>query len=432
MKKVVLPLVMLLLASAGMQAQETESSGTGANDFNKFSIEVGGGVNKAANPFDVGYHMATLNFFDANLGFRYMFNTKFGIKAEGYYDKLKNDDIGPDFESKVIGVSVQGVANLGRMMNFESFTNRFNILGHLGIGLSWLSDDNTMKGDKQDQMGNLLVGLTGQFRISNRIVLTGDFTAINNFSQQRTWNGGFVDKDSQGQYRDGFDSTLYHATLGLTFYLGKHEKHADWYVDEKPDAVEEAEARIDELETMMNDTDKDGVPDYLDAEPNTITGVAVDSKGRSIDKNGNQIPDELENYVQSENEKAKQEIIREVTNGTNADLADLINGGYVNVYFDFNKDTPNAQSVSGINFLIKYLKANPGTAADVVGYADEVGDNAYNKDLSARRAANVKKILVDAGIEASRLNIIGNGEDANTGNSKQVRQTVRRVTFKLK
>src|SRR5690606_12591104 len=114
------------------------------------------------------------------------------------------------------------------------------------------------------------------------------------------------------------------------------------------------EQRIAEMETMMNDTDKDGVPDYLDAEPNSITGVAVDTKGRAIDHNGNGVPDELESYIDQRASQIKQE----VKEGTAADLEGLINSGYVNVYFDFNSDKPNAQSVSGINFLTKYMKDN--------------------------------------------------------------------------
>jgi OOP family OmpA-OmpF porin len=54
--------------------------------------------------------------------------------------------------------------------------------------------------------------------------------------------------------------------------------------------------RIADIETSMLDTDKDGADDYLDQEPNTIGGVMVDSKGKSIDLNNN-VPDELESYL---------------------------------------------------------------------------------------------------------------------------------------
>ena len=420
MKKVVLPLLMICLTSASLQAQDVQESGN-SNDYNKWSIDVNGGFSKPANPMSPGYHSSAFNFFHADLGFRYMFNTKFGLKLDAGYDVMSEDD-GPEFESKLLRTSLQGYANLGRIMEFESWTNRFNLLGHMGVGVGQLKNDDRFNGE--DWIGNFLIGLTGQVRLSDRVSLNADFTMINSFSQQKTWDGGNTQTTKQG-----FDSTLYNATVGLSIYLGKNEKHADWFVDDKSDELDALEQRIGEIETMMNDSDKDGVPDYLDAEPNSVTGVAVDTKGRAIDKNNNGVPDELESYL----DQRTNEIKKEVSESNSNDLAGLINNGYVNVYFDFNSDKPNAQSVSGMNFLIKYLKQNPSVSADVVGYADEIGNSDYNKQLSQRRAENVKKILVDAGIDAGRLNIVGNGEDTSVNkDSKYARQVVRRVTFILK
>jgi len=423
MKKVVLPLLMLCLAPAALRAQEDTKV---SNDYNKWSIDANFGTNKAANPLTEGYHMQVTNLFHADLGFRYMFNTKFGLKLHGGYDVLNDDGDGSlEFQSKIISIGLQGYANLGRIMEFETWTKRLNLLGHMGVGVSQFTNEkregNTAF-EGEDHLGNFIIGMTGQFRISDRVSLNADFTMINNFSQHKTWDGGEYDQTYQG-----FDSTLYNATIGLSVYLGKNQKHADWFVEEKSNELMDLEDRLAELETMMNDTDKDGVPDYLDSEPNTITGVAVDSKGRTIDKNQNGVPDELESYIENNNKQMEQKITQ-----VGAGVEQLINDGYVNVYFDFNKDTPNAQSVNGINFLITYLKENPGKSADVIGYADEVGNTAYNKDLSERRAKNVKQILVDAGIDAGRLNIVGNGAQSLGNDSKAVRQTVRRVTFILK
>lgn len=418
MKKVVLPLLLLCLTSASVSAQDTQQT-TSSNDYNKWSIDVNGGLNKPANPMSPGYNVDATNFFHANLGFRYMFNTKFGMKLHGGYDVFNNDDNSPEFETKLTTIGLQGYANLGRIMEFETWTQRLNLLGHAGVAVGQMKSD---RFEGEDHLGFFTIGMTGQFRISNRVSLNLDFSMYNSIYQHKTWDGGEYDTSMS----NGFDGTYYTGTLGLSIALGKHQKHADWFVDEKSDELEELERRVADIETMMNDTDKDGVPDYLDSEPNTITGVAVDSKGRSIDRNGNGVPDELESYIESRTSESNR-------GGDGIGLAEMINGGYVNVYFDFNKDQPNAQSVSGINFLIRYLKQNPDVSADVIGYADEIGNTAYNQDLSRRRAQNVKQILVDAGIEASRLNIVGNGEDNSVNkNSKQARQVVRRVTFQLK
>lgn len=404
-----------------MNAQET-----GASDYNKWSIDINGGVNKAGNPMSLGYHMNADNLFHADLGFRYMFNTKFGLKIHGGYDVLNDDgDSNNTFESEVVTIGLQGYANLGRIMEFESWTNRLNVLGHMGVGVSQLTSD---RFDGEDRLGDFLIGMGVQYKISRRLAVNADFTMINTFSQDRNWDGG--EYSSNG--RQGFDGTLYNATIGLSIYLGKHEQHADWYIEDKSDELLDIEDRLGEMETMLDDSDKDGIPDYLDAEPNTITGVAVDSKGRTIDRNNNGVPDELESYIEQRNNEVKQSVEQSVQT-VNGNLKDLINSGYVNVYFDFNRDMPNQESTNGLNFLITYLRNHPEVNADVIGYADEIGNTEYNKQLSNRRAENVKKILVDAGIDGSRLNIVANGEDTSVNkNSKHARQTVRKVTFILK
>jgi len=423
MKKIVLPLLLLCLTSASVSAQEdVQATTTSDTDYNKWSIDINGGLNKATNPMAPGYFIKATNLFHADLGFRYMFNTKFGMKFSGGYDKFESADTSLEFETSLISIGIEGYANIGRIMEFETFTNRLNFLGHTGVGVSQMTND---RFEGEDHIGNFIAGLTLQYKISERVALNLDGTMIHSFHHDKTWDGSDYDKTSS----QGFDASRYTATLGLSIYLGSHEKHADWYVNSESDKLDALEKRIGDMETMMNDSDKDGVPDYLDSEPNTITGVAVDSKGRTIDRNGNGVPDELESYIESKTSNAGTN----GTSGSDMDLAELINGGYVNVYFDFNKDQPNAQSVSGVNFLMKYLKANPSASADVIGYADEVGDTEYNRDLSRRRAENVKQILVDAGISASRLNIVGNGEDTSVSkDSKYARGIVRRVTFMLK
>lgn len=51
---------------------------------------------------------------------------------------------------------------------------------------------------------------------------------------------------------------------------------------------------------------------------------------------------------------------------------ELINQGYINVYFGFNSSRPEVASITSIDFVAKYLKANPSASVDVIGYADEI------------------------------------------------------------
>jgi OOP family OmpA-OmpF porin len=119
---------------------------------------------------------------------------------------------------------------------------------------------------------------------------------------------------------------------------------------------------------MLIDTDQDGVADYLDLEKNTVSGVMVDSKGRAIDLNNNNVPDELESYLTA-NYVNKSD---KTTLNDNELIRSLINGGYVATYFDFDKSTPSNVSTTGIDFVLTYLRNNPSASVDIIGHADEL------------------------------------------------------------
>jgi len=419
-----LPLLSILLLSAvTASAQEIEEKKD--VDFNRWSIDINGGVNKPTTPFAEGFNSSTLSPFHADLGARYMFSPKFGIKLDVGYDQFTEGDDSFAFDTKNYRADLQAVVNLGRALNFETWTNRLNLQLHGGFGYAMMEFDKDLGLVENDDMFNMIFGITGQVKLSNRVAFNADFTIINNSSQTYTFEGTQLNPDNRG-----FDGTYYNASVGLSIYLGKNEQHADWYTSTaKQDDLAELEKRIGDIETGLADSDKDGVPDMYDVEPNSIAGVAVNSQGRSVDANQNGVPDELENYLtQNYGEGAG----KNTATSANAYIKDLINGGYVNVYFDFNSDVPSKYSLEGANFLIKYMKANPSTKGDIIGYADEVGNTDYNKDLSQRRAEAVKAIVVASGIDASRLTVTAGGEDTSVNkSSKDARQIVRRVTFKV-
>nr|WP_315223842.1 OmpA family protein [uncultured Flavobacterium sp.] len=420
MKKKLASVSLLLLAfAANAQNMTTTTTRTTIEKpaYNKWSLELNGGINKPTRTMTPGYATATLNPFHADLGVRYMFNPKFGLKLDVGYDQFQERDETAPFESRSIRTSLQGVVNIGRALNFETWTNTIGILAHGGFGVSQLTSDNGFDG--KDYMGNGILGLTGQLRLSDRVALTGDLTGIVNGRQNQNFDG--MSPTSTGS----FDGVLLNASVGLTFYLGKNTKHADWYSEEN-ERLNNLEDRVTTIETGLIDTDKDGVADLYDLEPNSVNGVAVNTKGQAIDTNQNGVPDELESYL----EKTYGQNGKGATNST---VEELINGGYVNVYFDFNASKPTNASLSGVDFIVKYLKNNPGKSADIIGYSDEIGSSSYNTELSRKRAEAVKSIAIDAGIDASRLNVIANGEDTSVNkNSNEARQIVRRVTFKVK
>lgn len=418
MKKLIFTLAFasaILKSNAQNQVEKTPK-----NDFNKWSIELAGGFNKPQQPMSSGYFTSTPSPYVVDLGVRYMFNNKFGLKADFGYNSFTGKNNSINFDTKYYRADIQAVANLGRIMNFESWTNTIGLLGHAGFGLAQLEDQNSYV---KDRMGNFIAGVTGQVKLSDRIVLTGDFSTIINAAQDYTFDAA---NQSQGR---GFSGVLLNGTVGLTVYLGKNEKHADWVVSDENE-IDELNRKLTDIENSMLDTDKDGVPDYLDEEQNTTSGVMVDTKGKSIDFNNNNIPDELESYLLKTyvNKSDKSPIL-----GNDELVKNFINGGYICTYFDFGKSIPTNVSTEGIDFILNYLRNNPTASVDIIGHADEIGKSDYNDKLAAARAASVKDVLAKAKIESSRLNIVSAGEDDSVEkNSDAARKLVRKVTFRVK
>lgn len=402
---------------------QTETEQNTKNNFNRWSIEVSGGFNKPLKPFTNKYYTSIISPYVIDLGARYMFNNKFGLKADFGYNSIKNDGSSKDFNTNYYRFDVQGVANLGRIMSFEDFTQSFGLLVHLGTGLSQASFDNTTK---KDVMINFISGITAQIKLSNKISLTGDFSTIINTKQDFNFDGS---SPNSTPVKSGL---LLNGTIGLSYSLGKYSKHADWYVQPVVDVNEFAalSKKVADIESTMQDADKDGVPDYLDQEPNSIAGIMVNTKGQTIDVNKNNVPDELESYLlKTYGDNSETTIIAK----NNEAIKMLINSGYICAYFDYNLIEPSSDSTDGINFILTYLRNNPSSSVDIFGHADELGKTEYNDKLAIARANKIKDILVKSKIDASRVNVISAGEDTSVDKASDgARKLVRKVTFMVK
>lgn len=426
MKKLFLSLI-LASALTSVNAQ-TETEKSTESSFNKWSVEVNGGVNRASRPFTTGYFVATPSFYNVELGVRHMFNNKFGVKTDFGFYRMQSHNNSLPFTTEYSRANLQGVLNFGRIMNFEEFAKRFSVLFHTGIGYYQFRTKDT---EFTDKGANFIIGITGQIKITDRIAFTTDFTSTTNALQNYTFDG----KTEISGTRRGFEGGIFSASVGLTFYLGKNAQHADWYfnTDKNKEVIEELKKKVGDLETLMNDSDKDGVPDYLDSEPNTMPGVAVNSKGIAIDKNNNGVPDEIESYMNKTYGDGKESGKDDAYVPNNTLVKNFINEGYITVYFDYNKSVPTNVSTEGIDFILTYLRNNPTASVDIIGHADELGKTAYNDKLSAARSNSVKNVLLKAKIAESRLNIVPEGEDTSVDkDSELARKLVRRVTFRIK
>jgi OOP family OmpA-OmpF porin len=83
----------------------------------------------------------------------------------------------------------------------------------------------------------------------------------------------------------------------------------------------------------------------------------------------------------------------------------------LDVKFDFDKSSVKEESYGDIKNLADFMKQYPQTTTVVEGHTDSKGTDAYNQNLSERRANAVRDVLVNQyGVEAERVNAAGYGE----------------------
>ena len=86
------------------------------------------------------------------------------------------------------------------------------------------------------------------------------------------------------------------------------------------------------------------------------------------------------------------------------------------LYFDLNVAPLNKNTQKKIDLLIYNDKIINGSNIMIIGYADYLGTEGYNKNLSMQRAENVKNYLVKYGINGSDIKVcVGEGEVERRG-----------------
>jgi OOP family OmpA-OmpF porin len=443
MKKFTFVLIALASFSSLFSQEETKEEAVDSQTYNRWTLEATAGQGKGIRPYQKDYFSSKANGLfggvQANsysLAARYMFSPLFGVRGRFGYDDLQNQNGTDSKEFRLIMLSFrpEGVVNLNRLFKVEKELGRFGMLFHMGLDVSQVTSEtpnvieNNNNNGVSEYNGGITVGLTPQFRVSKRLALTVDVTYLNNFRQHFNWDGSY----SEGQ--NNLNGQYISSSVGLSYSFGDDKMHGDWAVimDPKAEEIEQLDQRINDMEVMMNDTDKDGVPDYLDQENNSLAGVAVDTRGRMVDLNKNGVPDELETYFKNNGILPSNSTITNNNNTTSDEARNFINGGYVSAYFDLNKTKPTNVSSQGIDFVLNYLRKHPDSKLEIFGHADELGSNTYNNKLSNDRAESIKNVLIKAGVDASRISISAVGEDTSVDpKSQEARRVVRRVTFRV-
>ncbi|MAT40325.1 MAG: hypothetical protein CL946_12055 [Ectothiorhodospiraceae bacterium] len=199
-----------------------------------------------------------------------------------------------------------------------------------------------------------------------------------------------------------------------------------------------AELRNTSTNPLNRDTDGDGIYDDIDKCPLLTEDLnGVDDTDGCPDQVADcpeivyeppDLPDTLSvvNYTASPN--TGLEYLRQ-------NSGDTLREGMIltlfNVNFELDSDSLRVESYPILEENAKLFNLYPDLRVEIRGHTDSLASDDYNIDLSQRRAESVQRILVNLGVDASRLQAKGYGETqpVSLNNSERGRARNRRVEF---
>lgn len=227
---------------------------------------------------------------------------------------------------------------------------------------------------------------------------------------------------------EGFRTTDYGAMAGMKFYLAKNSYMS---LGAGRDVADFRGMISIVFEPKPAQRVSHVIPDVVIAEaPPPAPTTDADRDNDGIFDRDDKCPDDMEDYDMEEDEDGCPEPNRERIVDVGSELVTL-----QPIEFEFDKDILRDSAYPILDEVVKAFITNPDIKlVEVQGHTDEQGNDAYNLDLSKRRAATVMSYLRDQGIAAERLTSRGYGETAPVDNrhTEAAYKLNRRVAFIIK
>lgn len=105
-----------------------------------------------------------------------------------------------------------------------------------------------------------------------------------------------------------------------------------------------------------------------------------------------------------------------------------------NIYYDLDKAEIRTDAAVELDKLVQLLKDNPAIRIELSSHTDSRSGDAYNQELSQRRAQSAVDYIVSQGVAAERLVAKGYGESQliiQNATTEEEHQTNRRTEFKV-
>lgn len=176
------------------------------------------------------------------------------------------------------------------------------------------------------------------------------------------------------------------------------------------------------------DTDGDGVKDNDDQCPDTPRGVRVDAKGCPMDSDGDGVPDTQDRCPTSKGDPANNgcPVVKE-------EVKKRLNFAMRGIQFETAKSTLKPSSYPMLDEIVSIMAEYTDYNLRMGGHTDSNGSNATNLKLSQARVDAVKDYLTRKGVDPSRIEATGYGEEQPIATNKTAagRAENRRVTLEL-
>ena len=371
---------------------------TFAQDYNRSSMGLSIGGHDGMHNTLHTTRVYSFTHYEAN--YRYMLNNRVGLKFDVGFDNFQFADAHPS--TKALRFSIQPTFNLTDLLHMNDFSQRLGLQLHVGGGYATMWNKTQLSGPAElfnaqegsvDEMLQGIVGLTPQFKVSDKLSINADISFMGNIRQ----NNGF-DFEATPVQGGGFSGYYASATIGFNYYLGKAKTHADWTYTPRLQATDlakiaELQKQVDALKTQMQSIDT--VVERYETRVEVIKG------------------DSVKVYID--------------------DSKTLADAGVFEVLFVKGSFYLNIAYHGTLNNLVAYMNANPSLKIGVIGHADTDGEDDVNNKLSAARAEVVTNYLVSKGIDKERLVVSfkGKSETKYPGKTLEVDAANRRVSFSI-
>ncbi len=112
-----------------------------------------------------------------------------------------------------------------------------------------------------------------------------------------------------------------------------------------------------------------------------------------------------------EEEPVDEEVVEEIEEETTVEeVAKKAEVEIRPIFFEFDKSTLTREAKNELDKVAELLMHNKAVQVDLIGYADPLGNQQYNINLSKKRAKSALDYLSEKGIDAERMSSTGKGE----------------------